>query len=194
MRNAEVSRTTKETAITVRLELDGTGQGDIATGIGFFDHMLDALIRHGLFDATIKAQGDLEVDGHHTVEDVGIVLGQAFGRAIGDKAGIRRFGTAVVPMDEALVMASVDISGRGQAYYDVPVDRERVGGFETELAQEFFIAFAREAGVTLHVRKLEGSNAHHIIEAAFKSCARALRQACEDDPRVTGIPSTKGAL
>ncbi|ACV22546.1 Imidazoleglycerol-phosphate dehydratase [Slackia heliotrinireducens] len=194
MRQAHVARATKETDIAIELELDGTGCVDVSTGVGFFDHMLDAFGRHGLFDLKVQAKGDIQVDDHHTVEDCGIVLGQAFAQAIGDKKGIRRFGSSYVPMDETLVLAAVDFSGRGQAYYEVPVATQKVGTFDTELAKEFFIAFAREAGVTLHVRLICGENSHHIIEAAFKACGRALREACEDDPRVEGVPSTKGSL
>ncbi|WP_350454109.1 imidazoleglycerol-phosphate dehydratase HisB [Slackia heliotrinireducens] len=194
MRQAHVARATKETDIAIELELDGTGCVDVSSGVGFFDHMLDAFGRHGLFDLKVQAKGDIQVDDHHTVEDCGIVLGQAFAQAIGDKKGIRRFGSSYVPMDETLVLAAVDFSGRGQAYYEVPVATQKVGTFDTELAKEFFIAFAREAGVTLHVRLICGENSHHIIEAAFKACGRALREACEDDPRVEGVPSTKGSL
>ena len=193
-RIAEVTRATGETDITVRLDLDGTGACDIATGVPFFDHMLNAFGRHGLFDLTVHATGDIEVDAHHTVEDTGIVLGQAFARALGDKVGIRRFADVAIPMDETLVMAAVDISGRGQAYCDLPVPCERVGTFDTELAVEFFYAFARDARLTLHVRELVGGNTHHIIEAAFKAAGRCLRLACEHDPRVHGVPSTKGSL
>ncbi len=193
-RCAEVSRKTGETDITVKLDLDGTGACDISTGVPFFDHMLNAFGRHGLFDLTVHAVGDVEVDAHHTVEDTGIVLGEAFAQALGNKAGIARFGTEHVPMDETLVMASVDISGRGQAYCDLPVPTERVGAFDTELAVEFFYAFARDAKLTLHVRELAGENSHHIIEAAFKAVGRSMRHACELDPRVKGIPSTKGSL
>ncbi len=193
-RTATVSRKTGETDITVRLDLDGTGACDIQTGVPFFDHMLNAFGRHGLFDLTVHAVGDVEVDAHHTVEDTGIVLGEAFCQALGNKAGITRFADVAIPMDETLVMAAVDISGRGQAYCDLPVPTERVGSFDTELAVEFFYAFARDAKVTLHVRKLAGGNSHHIIEAAFKAAGRAMRYACERDPRVNGIPSTKGSL
>ena len=194
MRTAAISRTTKETDITLSLNLDGTGAAEVSTGVGFFDHMLVAFARHGCFDLALTCRGDLEVDSHHTVEDCGIVLGQAFAQALGDKAGIRRFGDCLLPMDETLVMSAVDISGRGQAYYDVPVGVCAVGAFDTQLAKEFFIAFAREAGVTLHARLVCGENGHHILEAAFKSVARSLRQAVEVDPRVVGVPSTKGAL
>lgn len=194
MRTASIERVTSETSIRVSLCLDGHGAADIDTGVGFFDHMLDAFVRHGCFDADIRACGDVQVDDHHTVEDVGIVCGRAFRDAIGDKGGIRRFGTAFVPMDEALVMASVDISGRGQAFYEVDPQVERIGSFDAQLVKEFFVAFAREAGVTLHVRLLCGENGHHIVEAAFKACARALREATEHDSRVKGVPSTKGSL
>lgn len=193
-RRAVVTRVTGETDITVELDLDGTGTCSIDTGVPFFDHMLNAFGRHGLFDLTVRATGDIEVDAHHTVEDTGIVLGQAFTQALGDKAGITRFSDVCIPMDETLVQAAVDISGRGQAYCDLPVPTERVGAFDTELAVEFFYAFARDARVTLHVRELAGANSHHIIEAAFKAAGRAMRYACELDPRVSGVPSTKGSL
>lgn len=193
-RRAVVTRVTGETDITVELDLDGTGTCLIDTGVPFFDHMLNAFGRHGLFDLTVRAAGDIEVDAHHTVEDTGIVLGQAFTQALGDKAGITRFSDVCIPMDETLVQAAVDISGRGQAYCDLPIPTERVGSFDTELAVEFFYAFARDARVTLHVRELAGANSHHIIEAAFKAAGRAMRYACELDPRVNGAPSTKGSL
>lgn len=193
-RRAVVTRVTGETDITVELDLDGTGTCLIDTGVPFFDHMLNAFGRHGLFDLTVRATGDIEVDAHHTVEDTGIVLGQAFTQALGDKAGITRFSDVCIPMDETLVQAAVDISGRGQAYFDLPIPTERVGSFDTELAVEFFYAFARDARVTLHVRELAGANSHHIIEAAFKAAGRAMRYACELDPRVNGVPSTKGSL
>lgn len=193
-RTAEVSRVTGETDITVKLDLDGSGACDISTGVPFFDHMLDAFGRHGLFDLTVRATGDVEVDAHHTVEDTGIVLGRAFAAALGDKAGITRFADCAIPMDETLVAAAVDISGRGQAYCDLPLPTERVGTFDTELAVEFFCAFARDAQLTLHVRELAGANSHHIIEAAFKAVGRCMRRACELDPRVQGVPSTKGSL
>lgn len=194
MREARIVRTTSETDISIALNLDGAGTADVATGVGFFDHMLTAFARHGCFDLEARVKGDYHVDDHHTVEDAGIVLGQAFADALGDKKGIRRFGSAFVPMDETLVMAAVDISGRGEAYYEVPVGVEKVGTFDTQLAKEFFIGFARQAGITLHVRLVCGENGHHIIEAAYKAVARALREAVEDDPRVTGVPSTKGSL
>lgn len=193
-RRAVVTRVTGETDITVELDLDGTGTCLIDTGVPFFDHMLNAFGRHGLFDLTVRATGDIEVDAHHTVEDTGIVLGQAFTQALRDKAGITRFSDVCIPMDETLVQAAVDISGRGQAYCDLPIPTERVGSFDTELAVEFFYAFARDARVTLHVRELAGANSHHIIEAAFKAAGRAMRYACELDPRVNGVPSTKGSL
>lgn len=193
-RRAVVTRATGETDITVELDLDGTGTCLIDTGVPFFDHMLNAFGRHGLFDLTVRATGDIEVDAHHTVEDTGIVLGQAFTQALGDKAGITRFSDVCIPMDETLVQVAVDISGRGQAYCDLPIPTERVGSFDTELAVEFFYAFARDARVTLHVRELSGANSHHIIEAAFKAAGRAMRYVCELDPRVNGVPSTKGSL
>lgn len=193
-RRAVVTRVTGETDIAVELDLDGTGTCLIDTGVPFFDHMLNAFGRHGLFDLTVRATGDIAVDAHHTVEDTGIVLGQAFTQALGDKAGITRFSDVCIPMDETLVQAAVDISGRGQAYCDLPIPTERVGSFDTELAVEFFYAFARDARATLHVRELAGANSHHIIEAAFKAAGRAMRYACELDPRVNGVPSTKGSL
>ena len=193
-RRANVARATGETDITVTIDLDGSGVCSIATGVPFFDHMLNAFGRHGLFDLTVRATGDIDVDAHHTVEDTGIVLGQAFTQTLGDKAGITRFSDVCIPMDETLVQAAVDISGRGQAYCDLPIPTERVGSFDTELAVEFFYAFARDARVTLHVRELAGANSHHIIEAAFKAAGRAMRYACELDPRVSGVPSTKGSL
>ena len=193
-RTVEVARKTGETDIQIKLDLDGSGICDIDTGVPFFDHMLNAFGRHGQFDLTVHAVGDVEVDAHHTVEDTGIVLGEAFCQALGDKAGITRFADSTIPMDETLVMAAVDISGRGQAYCDLPLPTERVGSFDTELAVEFFYAFARDAQLTLHVRELAGENSHHIIEAAFKATGRAMRFACEMDPRVKGVPSTKGTL
>ena len=193
-RTVEVARKTGETDIQIKLDLDGSGICDIDTGVPFFDHMLNAFGRHGQFDLTVHAVGDVEVDAHHTVEDTGIVLGEAFYQALGDKAGITRFADSTIPMDETLVMAAVDISGRGQAYCDLPLPTERVGSFDTELAVEFFYAFARDAKLTLHVRELAGENSHHIIEAAFKATGRAMRFACEMDPRVKGVPSTKDTL
>ncbi len=194
-REAKVVRTTKETDITVVLDLDGSGSTQVETGIGFFDHMLDAFGRHGLFDLGVHAKGDLHVDGHHTVEDAGIVLGQAFAQAIGDKRGIRRFGDCALPMDETLVLAAVDFSGRGALYWKMDIPYQMVGQFDSTLAKEFFIAFAANAGITLHIQQLAGENVHHIIEATFKAVARALRTACETDPRAAdALPSTKGAL
>jgi len=193
-RNATVERATKETDIKVSLELDGSGVTEVHTGVPFFDHMLDALGRHGLFDLKVDAAGDLDVDAHHTVEDVGICLGQALTQALGDKSGIRRFGSATVPMDEACVVAAVDLSGRGGMVYEVDLPIEFIGTFDTTLAKEFMTAFAMNGGYTLHVHMLAGENSHHIVEACFKALARALRDAVEVDPRVTGVPSTKGSL
>ena len=193
-RSATVTRKTGETDITVTLDLDGTGACDISTGVGFFDHMLSALGRHSLCDLTVHATGDTWVDDHHTVEDVGIVLGQALAQALGDKSGITRFSDVTVPMDEALVLAAIDVSGRGELYWDVPIAAQKVGTFDTELGHEFFQGFARDAGITLHVREIAGENAHHILECAFKAVARAIRGAVEIDPRVQGVPSTNGSL
>ena len=193
-RSATITRTTRETDITVTLDLDGRGATSIETGVPFFDHMLDAFGRHGLFTLAVSAKGDLEIDAHHTVEDVGIVLGRAFAEALGDKAGIARFGSSAMPMDEALVLAAVDISGRGALYWDVALPIEIIGTFDTTLAKEFLVALATNAGVTLHVRSLAGDNAHHILEAAFKAVSRSLKDAVSIDPRVAGVPSTKGSL
>ena len=194
-RSASLTRTTSETDISLTLNLDGSGKADIETGIGFLDHMLTALAKHGLFDLTVRAKGDLHIDFHHTTEDVGIVLGQAFAKALGDKRGIRRFGHGVVPMDEALVDAAVDISGRPYLAWNVSFQRPKIGEMDTELFEEFFRALAFNALVTLHVTMRAGVNAHHVAEASFKATARALRAACEMDPRAAGaIPSTKGAL
>jgi len=193
-RTAERTRTTSETDITLKLDLDGDGTVSAATGVPFFDHMLDALGRHVRLTLDVQATGDTDVDAHHTVEDVGIVLGQALAEALGDKRGIRRFGSAAVPMDEALVLAAVDISGRGQLHYAVDLPIEIIGTFDTTLAKEFLVALATNAGITLHVQKLAGENAHHIIEAAFKAVARALYEAVSIDPRVADVPSTKGTL
>ena len=193
-RSASITRETRETQITVTLDLDGGGKVAVSTGVPFFDHMLDAFGRHGLFDLTVDAKGDLEIDAHHTVEDVGIVLGQAIAQALGDKSGITRYGSSTLPMDEALVLAAIDISGRGALYYDVSLPIELIGTFDTTLAKEFFTALATNAGITLHVGTLAGDNAHHIIEAAFKAVARALAAAVALDARVSGVPSTKGAL
>ena len=194
-RTAEIRRTTKETDIALALNLDGTGAVEVETGVPFFDHMLEAFGRHGLIDLSVRAKGDIEVDAHHIVEDVGIVLGQAFARALGDKRGIVRFGSQFVAMDEALVLAAVDISGRGQLHYDVSLPIEIIGTFDTTLAKEFFIAFASNASVTLHVMAFKGENSHHIIEAVFKAVGRVLCEACAVNPRIEGVlPSTKGAL
>jgi len=194
-RKVERTRTTKETDIRLALDLDGEGRADVRTGIGFFDHMLDAFARHGLFDLSVSVKGDLEVDAHHTVEDTGLVLGAAFREALGDKASIRRYGAALVPMDEALVQAAVDLSGRPYlAFRGFDFRTDRVGAFDTELAEEFFRAFANEAACNLHLRCLENGNAHHVIEAAFKATARALREAVSLDPRIKGVLSTKGSL
>jgi imidazoleglycerol-phosphate dehydratase len=193
-RVATVARATRETDISITIDLDGKGATTVETGVPFFDHMLDAFGRHGLFTLAVRATGAPEIDAHHTVEDVGIVLGQAFAEALGDKAGITRFGSCAMPMDEALVLAAVDISGRGALYYAVTLPIEIIGTFDTTLAKEFLVAFATNAGITLHVRSLAGDNAHHIIEAAFKAVARALKDAVAMDERVTGVPSTKGSL
>ena len=194
-RTATITRTTTETDISLTLNLDGTGKANIETGIGFLDHMLPALTRHGLFDLTVRAKGDLHIDFHHTTEDVGIVLGRAFAQALGDKRGIRRFGHALIPMDEALAEAAVDISGRPFLAWNVTFQRPKIGEMDTELFEEFFRALAFNAGVTLHVTMRAGVNAHHVAEASFKATARALRAASEIDPRAMGeIPSTKGAL
>ena len=194
-RTATLTRTTSETAITLTLNLDGTGASSIATGIGFFDHMLTALARHALFDLTVEAKGDLHIDSHHTVEDVGIVLGQAIRQALGDKAGIARFGQALIPMDEALAEAAIDISGRAFLAFSVPFERPMLGTMDTQLVEEFFRALAANALITLHITRKAGTNAHHVAEACFKATARALRMATALDPRTAGaIPSTKGAL
>ena len=194
-RIAEVHRDTKETQIQVRVNLDGTGQSDLSTGIGFFDHMLDQIARHGLIDLTIKATGDLHIDGHHTVEDVGITLGQAVAQAVGDKKGIRRYGHAYVPLDEALSRVVVDFSGRPGLEMHVPFKSGMIGQFDSQLAFEFFQGFVNHAFVTLHIDNLRGENAHHQAETVFKAFGRALRAATELDPRSAGvIPSTKGSL
>jgi imidazoleglycerol-phosphate dehydratase len=194
-RQAEVERNTAETKITVRVNLDGTGQAKLATGIGFFDHMLDQIARHGLIDLDIQATGDLHIDGHHTVEDVGITLGQAVYKAVGDKKGIRRYGHAYVPLDEALSRVVIDFSGRPGLIMNVPFKSGMIGTFDSQLAHEFFQGFANHAFVTLHIDNLRGENAHHQCETVFKAFARALRVALELDPRSAGtIPSTKGSL
>jgi imidazoleglycerol-phosphate dehydratase len=194
-RTAEVSRNTAETRITVRLNLDGTGESSLHTGIGFFDHMLEQIARHGLIDLEVHADGDLHIDGHHTVEDVGITIGQAFARAVGDKKGIRRYGHAYVPLDEALSRVVIDLSGRPGLVLNIPFTSGMIGAFDTQLTHEFFQGFVNHAGVTLHIDNLRGVNAHHQCETAFKAFARALRAAVERDPRSAGtIPSTKGSL
>ncbi len=194
-RTAEVSRKTAETRITVKLNLDGTGVSQLATGIGFFDHMLDQIARHGLIDLDIQAAGDLHIDGHHTVEDVGITFGQAISKAVGDKKGIRRYGHAYVPLDEALSRVVIDFSGRPGLVMNVPFKSGMIGTFDSQLAHEFFQGFVNHAFVTLHIDNLKGENAHHQAETVFKAFARALRFALEIDPRAAGaIPSTKGSL
>jgi imidazoleglycerol-phosphate dehydratase len=194
-RQAQVVRSTAETRITVRVDLDGTGKANLATGIGFFDHMLDQIARHGLIDLDIEAAGDLHIDGHHTVEDVGITLGQAVYKAVGDKKGIRRYGHAYVPLDEALSRVVIDFSGRPGLIMNVPFKSGMIGTFDSQLAHEFFQGFANHAFVTLHIDNLRGENAHHQAETVFKAFARALRSALELDPRAAGtIPSTKGSL
>jgi imidazoleglycerol-phosphate dehydratase len=194
-RIAEVQRNTKETQIRVKVNLDGTGVARLATGIGFFDHMLDQIARHGLIDLQIEASGDLHIDGHHTVEDVGITLGQAVAKAVGDKAGLTRYGHAYVPLDEALSRVVVDFSGRPGLHMRVPFKSGMVGGFDTQLAYEFFQGFSNHAGVTLHIDNLHGDNAHHQCETVFKAFGRAVRMAVAIDPRSAGvIPSTKGSL
>ena len=194
-RRAEIARSTSETDIRVTLDLDGTGQCTIATGVGFLDHMLTALARHSLMDLTVQAKGDLHIDDHHPTEDVGIVIGQAIRQALGDKRGIRRYGFSLLPMDEALAEAAVDISGRPFLAWFVPFQRPKIGTFDTELVEEFFRALAFNAGITLHVTLKAGTNAHHVAEACFKALARALRMAVEPDPRAGGaVPSTKGSL
>ena len=194
-RIGEIRRTTKETDLLVRVDLDGRGTASVRTGIGFFDHMLDALARHALLDLTIEARGDLHVDGHHTVEDTGIALGQALERALGDRAGIRRYADALVPLDEALVRAVVDVSGRPYLAYGIDIPKwQMLGDYDVFLTPEFFRAVVLNAGLTVHLDLVRGDNPHHIVEAAFKAFARALDGATTIDPRVVGVPSTKGAL
>jgi len=194
MRTAEIQRTTGETDIRVRIGLDGSGACDAATGVGFFDHMLTLLARHALVDLEVRASGDLETGSHHTVEDTGITIGQALDAALGDRAGITRYGSALVPMDECLVQAAVDVSGRPFLAFDAPLPFGTVGGFETDLLEEFLRGLVNHARLTLHVRLLAGANPHHVIECCFKAVARALREAVAPDPRATGVPSTKGSL
>ncbi len=195
MRSAQISRKTAETNISVNIALDGTGSYDNQTGVGFFDHMLDQLARHSLIDMKIRCEGDLHIDDHHTVEDVGIALGQALSHAIGDKKGIRRYGACLLPMDDALVRAALDLSGRPYLVWNMELPTAKIGTFDTELVREFFQALSTHGGITLHVDALHGINSHHMAEAAFKAVARALREAVETDPRTAhAIPSTKGAL
>ncbi len=195
MRTANITRKTAETEITVELNLDGTGRYDNATQVGFFDHMLDQLARHALIDMTVRCTGDLHIDDHHSVEDVGIALGQALAQALGDKRGIRRYGDCLLPMDDALVRAALDLSGRPYLICNLDLPSQKIGTFDTELVREFFQAFATHGGITLHIDQLHGFNSHHIAEAAFKAVARALRVALETDPRKSdAIPSTKGTL
>lgn len=193
-RVGEAHRVTGETDVRVRLDLDGSGESEVRTGVGFFDHMLTLLARHALIDLEVAATGDLDTGSHHTVEDVGITIGKALAAALGDRAGIERYGSALVPMDECLVQAAIDISGRPLTAVDVPLPATVIGGFETELLEEFLRGLATHAGLTLHVRLLAPGNAHHAIEGAFKALARALRAAVAPNPRVRGVPSTKGVL
>ena len=193
-RTATIERNTKETKINATLNLDGSGKGDITTGIGFFDHMLEGFTKHGFFDLTLQVNGDLQVDGHHTVEDTGIVLGQAIKEALGDKAGIKRYGSFLLPMDDALCLCAIDLSGRPYLAFDCTFPTERVGELDTELVREFFYAVSYSAGMNLHLRMLDGTNAHHMIEAMFKAFAKALDEAVSFDERIQGVLSTKGAL
>ena len=195
MRTAQIDRKTAETDIHLQLDLDGTGRSDVQTGCGFLDHMLTLFARHGRFDLTVTCDGDTYVDGHHTVEDIGICLGDAFAQALGDKRGVTRYGSMLLPMDEALILTAVDLSGRGMLCYDMAIPTEKVGTFDTELTEEFLLAFARRANLTLHARQLAGKNSHHIIEGLFKSLARSLAEAVTIDLRFADeIPSTKGVL
>ncbi|MBP0582213.1 MULTISPECIES: imidazoleglycerol-phosphate dehydratase HisB [Labrys] len=195
MRSASIERVTNETSVSVAVELDGTGKHDIATGVGFFDHMLDQLARHSLIDITVRTKGDLHIDDHHAVEDTGIALGQAIRKALGDLKGVTRYADAYLPMDETLTRAAIDISGRPFLVFKVDFPREKIGTFDTELVREWFQAFAMNAGITLHVETLYGSNAHHIAESCFKALARALKSAIAIDPRLEGqLPTTKGKL
>lgn len=193
-RIATITRTTKETDISLTLNVDGSDQAEIDTGIGFFDHMLDGFARHGLFDLQVKIKGDLQVDTHHTIEDTGIVLGNAIAQAVGDKAGIVRYGSRILPMDEALILCALDLCGRPYLVYDLRLDREKVGELETEMVREFFYAVSYGAAMNLHLKQLEGSNNHHIIEGAFKAFAKALDEATGRDGRISGVLSTKGSL
>ena len=195
MRTAKIERNTAETKILLELNLDGTGKGEIATGCGFLDHMLTLFSRHGRFDLTVRCQGDTHVDDHHTVEDIGIALGKALEIALGEKRGITRYGSFLLPMDEALILCALDISGRGYLGFGLEIPAAKVGSFDTELVEEFFLGFTRNANITLHLKQLDGKNSHHIIEGAFKAFGRALAQACAIDEKHAGeIPSTKGVL
>ena len=195
MRSAEIIRTTAETDISLKLNLDGEGVSEINTGSGFLNHMLTLFARHGNFDLTVNCKGDIDVDYHHTAEDIGICLGEVFAKALGEKRGIVRYGSMMLPMDEALILSAVDISGRGMLCYDLQIPTEKVGDFDTELVKEFFLAFVRKAEITLHIKQLAGENSHHIIEGAFKSVARSLAAACSVDEKYADeIPSTKGVL
>ncbi len=194
MRQAEITRNTKETQIQLTLNLDGSGRCQADTGIGFLDHMLESFARHGFFDLMVKVHGDLQVDTHHTVEDVGIVLGTAIAQAVGDKKGIRRYGSSILPMDEALVLTALDLCGRPYLVYEAELSAERVGALETEMVREFFYAVSYTAQMNLHIKEFHGSNTHHVIEAMFKSFARALDEATSRDPRIQDVLSTKGSL
>ncbi|WKV08114.1 imidazoleglycerol-phosphate dehydratase HisB [Thermoanaerobacterium sp. CMT5567-10] len=194
MREAEVNRKTMETEIYVKINIDGTGKSDINTGIGFLDHMLNLFSKHGLFDLQVEAKGDLYVDSHHTVEDIGITLGQAFLKALGDKKSIKRYGLSYIPMDEALIRTVVDISGRPYLYYNLKLKMQSLGNFETETVEDFFRAFAYNSLITLHIEQLHGRNTHHIIEGAFKALGCSLDEATKIDDRIEGVPSTKGVL
>jgi imidazoleglycerol-phosphate dehydratase len=193
-RIGRVIRNTKETQIDLQINLDGTGRSDIDTGIGFFDHMLEGFSKHGFFDLKVKVQGDLEVDCHHTIEDTGIAFGEAIKKALGDKKGIKRYGNFLLPMDETLVLCAIDLSGRPYLNFDCNFSTERVGYFDTEMVREFFYAISYSAGMNLHLKKLDGDNSHHIIEAMFKGFAKALDEACSYDPRIDGLLTTKGTL
>jgi len=193
-RLAKVSRNTKESQVSIEINLDGSGQNDIATGVPFYDHMLSQLSKHGLFDLKILTKGDVEVDEHHTIEDTALALGQAFSEALGDKSSVRRYGDATVPLDDVLVRAAVDLSGRPYLVHKEPDMAPMIGTYDTTLSKHIWESFVNQAKITLHVEVLDGRNAHHIVEAQFKAVARALRIACEKDPRVTGVPSTKGTL
>ena len=195
MRTSEITRRTAETDIHLSLNIDGTGKGDIDTGCGFLNHMLTLFARHGRFDLTVKCLGDTDVDDHHTVEDIGICLGSAFAEALSDMAGVTRYGSTILPMDEALILTAVDLSGRSHLSFGLDIPTQKIGSFDTELVKEFWLGFVRKANVTLHFKQLAGENSHHIVEGAFKSVARSLRAACAIDPTLNGeIPSTKGVL